>query len=74
MVTPSPVDRLPKVGEVWRLAATIYYPAGEARIDDVSPGPNGWVRVLSAGQDRIISMPVFRASARFLREKTKERN
>lgn len=67
----SPVDRLPKVGEVWRLAATEWRGPIEVVITDVWPKT---VYYKHGEKDGNIAWPVFRASARFLREKPKARN
>jgi hypothetical protein len=63
----SPVDRLPKVGEVWRLAATERRPAIEAKIIEVEVGDQ--VYFVGGGWSGHMAWPVFRASARFLRER-----
>jgi hypothetical protein len=63
---PSPVDRLPKVGEVWRLAATRSRPSIEAMITEVT---GDTLRYDGEGYKGKMWFPVFRASARFLRER-----
>jgi hypothetical protein len=62
----SPVDRIPRVGEVWRLAATVNRGPIEARIIEVDVGNVHWT-----GEEWTshTPWPVFRASARFLRER-----
>lgn len=71
-MTPSPVDRFPRVGEIWRLPETVTHGPIEARIINVEPGI--YVAYHDGQFAGHLSWPVFRASARFLREKPKARN
>lgn len=69
-MTPSPVDRLPKAGEVWRLPETVKHGPVEANIVEVTRGVS--VTYYCDGYTGGMSWPVFRASARFLREKARD--
>jgi hypothetical protein len=62
----SPVDRIPKVGEVWRLPETVFHPPVEAKIVGVWPKTVEYLAGRFKGEMRLA---VFRASARFLRER-----
>jgi hypothetical protein len=72
MAVPSPVDRLPKVGEVWRIPETFAHPPLEAEITAIYR--DGRIEYAGGGYAGQMREKVFRASARFLREKPKARN
>jgi hypothetical protein len=67
MASDSAVERMPKVGEVWRLAATKDHPPIQATITKIWEGRTVYYE--STDHHGAIWWPVFRASARFLRER-----
>lgn len=65
-MTPSPVDRLPKVGETWRIPETKEHGPIDATITDVQRGKR--VAYRSGAYCGSMRWFVFEASAYFLRE------